>query len=141
MNWLLDTNVISELRKGRRGDARVAAWFSALDARHVYLSSLVVGEIRAGLERVRPRDPIFASALEAWLTRLQGDFAERILPVDAGVAECWGRLQIGRTLPVVDGLLAATALHHGLTLATRNHADIATTGVLWYNPFSGLGNE
>ncbi len=120
-------------------DARVAVWFATLDARDLYLSSLVIGEIRAGLERVRPRDSTFAATLEIWLDRLQTQFSARIWPVDVAVAERWGRLQAGRTLPVVDGLLVATALHHGATLVTRNHPDIATTGVAWYDPFSGLG--
>ena len=139
MKWLLDTNVVSELRKGHRANEQLMRWFGTLDVRQVYLSALVVGEIRAGLERVRPRDPAFAAALEVWLVQLQRGFAEQIWPVDVRVAQRWGQLHTGRTLAVVDGLLAATALEYGATLATRNQADVAATGVRWYDPFTATG--
>lgn len=137
MKWLLDTNVISELRRGSRADPKVLAWFAQLPASDVFLSALVVGEIRAGIERVRPRDPAFAMMLQAWLDQLHGQFSERIWPVDAQVADIWGRLTVVRTLPVVDGLLAATALAHDATLATRNVAHVAQTGARWFDPFAG----
>jgi predicted nucleic acid-binding protein len=101
----------------------------------LFLSVLVVGEIRAGIERIRRRDGTGAASLESWLRALVASHEERILPVDQRVAEEWGRLAARRTLSVVDGLLAATALVHGLTLVTRNTRDSAGTGAPVLNPF------
>jgi predicted nucleic acid-binding protein len=132
---LVDTNVVSELRKGARCDPHVAAWFAALPAESVCLSVLVVGEIRQGIERIRRRDPRAARSLEAWLRRLVADHGERIFPVDQQVAEEWGRMNAASPAPVLDGLMAATARVHGLTLATRNVKDVAQTGARIVNPF------
>ena len=135
MTYLLDANVLSELRKGPRCNAHVAAWFSNVADEELCLSVLVVGEIRKGIEAIRRRDPRRAGTLERWLARVARDHAERILPVDRAVAEEWGRLSAVRTVSVVDVLLAATASVHGLTLVTRNVHDIEWTGVPCLNPF------
>ena len=137
MSFLLDTNVVSELRKRERCDAGVAGWMAAADPDSLFLSVLVIGEIRRGIERVRRRDPATAEVLERWLTRLFETHADRILPVDRQVAEAWGRLDAAASLPTVDGLLAATALVHDFTLVTRNVRDFARTGVACLDPFTG----
>jgi predicted nucleic acid-binding protein len=136
VNYLIDTNVISELRKGERADPDVAAWFAGLADGEVFLSALTLGEIRRGIESIRRRDPKSAAALESWLGRIADQHRSRILPVDRAIAEEWGRMNVPDPLPVIDGLLAATASVLGLTLATRNTADIARTGVSCLNPFS-----
>lgn len=136
MSYLLDTNVISELRKGERADENVRAWFGGLADEEIYLSVLTIGEIRRGVESVRRRDPDSASALDSWLARLGEAYRDRILPVDRSIAEEWGRLNVPDPLPVVDGLLAATAKVTGLTFATRNVADVEGVGVELVDPFS-----
>lgn len=128
--FLLDTNVIFELVRPRP-EARVVAWMEAVDEAMLYLSVLTIGEIRkgvAGLAHGRRR-----THLEAWLnTGLVARFAGRIVPVDLGVAERWGSIAAeaerkGIALPVIDGLLAATALQHGLTIVSRNASDFSPT--------------
>ena len=136
MRLLLDTNVISELRKADRCDAHVAAWFDAVAEEDVYLSVLVIGEIRRGIESVRRRDPSSATALEAWLGAVVEGHDSRILPIDREIAETWGRFGVPDPVPAVDGMLAATAHVHGLTLATRNVRDVARTGVPCVDPFA-----
>jgi toxin FitB len=132
--FLVDTNVLSEARKGSRAHPRVRNWITA-HRDEIYLSVLVTGEIRRGIETIRRRDPTQAASLERWLREVETSFEERILPIDPAVADRWGRLMAERTLPVIDGLLAATALVHGLTLATRNVRDVARSGVSSVNPF------
>jgi toxin FitB len=136
LSYLLDTNVISELRKGERADANVRAWFAGLGDEEIYLSVLTIGEIRRGVENVRRRDPDSAAALDSWVARLSEAHRERILPIDRAIAEEWGRMNVPDPLPVVDGLLAATAKVSGLTLATRNIADVESAGVELLDPFS-----
>jgi predicted nucleic acid-binding protein len=136
LSYLLDTNVISELRKGERADENVRAWFGALADEEIYLSVLTIGEIRRGVENVRRRDPDSASALDSWLARLGEAYRDRILPIDRAIAEEWGRMNVPDPLPVVDGLLAATAKMAGLTFATRNVADVEGAGVELVDPFS-----
>lgn len=133
--YLLDTNVLSELRKGARRDARVAAWRASIDAHSVYLSVLVIGEIRQGIALVRRRDTARADAHEVWLQSIERDHKTRILPVSRAVASTWGPLNVPDKLPAIDGLLAATAIVHDLTLVTRNVRDVARTGVKLINPF------
>ncbi len=134
--FLLDTNVVSELHRGPRANRGVQAWFDAVSDDALYLSVLVVGEIRKGIARVRRREPRRALRLEAWLDSLELDFEARILPVDRAVAHLWGELDaLGRFSPV-DGLLAATALVHDLTLVTRNVRHVSPTGVSYLNPFT-----
>jgi len=136
VSFLLDTDVISELRKRDRVDEGVEEWFSGVDDTEVFLSVVTVGEIRRGIESIRRRDPDRAMALSRWLHGLVTQFESRVLGVDRNVAEEWGRMSAASTLPVIDGLLAATARVHGLTLVTRNIRDIARTGVQCFNPFS-----
>ena len=134
MSFLLDTNVISELRKPSPNSA-VKAWFASVEPEQIFLSVLVVGEIRAGIERLRRREPKRAETFDAWLETLESDYADRLLPVTADIAQEWGRLNVPDPLPVVDGLMAATAKIQGLTLVTRNTQDVARTGVKLLNPF------
>lgn len=136
LGYLIDTNVVSELRKGERAEPAVIAWFSALDEREVFLSILTLGEIRKGIESIRRRDTEAAGALESWLGRLTEAHRDRIVGLDRSIAEEWGRLSVPDPVPVIDGLLAATAKVTGLTLATRNTADIARTGVSHVDPFA-----
>ncbi|HEV2853784.1 MAG TPA: type II toxin-antitoxin system VapC family toxin [Thermoanaerobaculia bacterium] len=136
MSYLIDTNVISELRKGQRCDPGVASWFAEITSGEVYLSALTVGEIRKGIENLRRRDEPRAELLEAWLHELLEVHSDRILPINEVVAEQWGRFNVPHSLPVLDSLLAATASVHGLTLVTRNLKDIGQTGVDCLNPFS-----
>lgn len=141
MSYLIDTNVISELRKGARADPRVAGWFAGLAEDELYLSALTIGEIRKGIERVRLRDRRAAASLDRWLREVIDFHRDRILPVDETVAEEWGRLSVPDPLPVVDGLLAATAAVHGLVLATRNVKDLRRTGVPLLNPFDPISTQ
>jgi predicted nucleic acid-binding protein len=134
--FLIDTNVLSELRKGARADVNVRRWFEGIDETSIYLSVLVTGEIRRGIEAIRKRDPRAASTLERWLDNIMEAHSERVLPVDAATADAWGRLDARGSLPVVDGLLAATALVRDLTLVTRNLKDVVRTGVDVLDPFS-----
>lgn len=131
--------MVSELRKGDRCDARVAAWYAGVAEADLFLSVLVTGQIRKGIERVRPGDAGQANALERWLRKIERDYGNRILPVDAGVADIWGRLSAIRTIPAVDALLAATAMRFGLTLATRNVSDVDELGASVLNPFEWRG--
>lgn len=106
-----------------------------MDDEDLFLSALVVGEIRRGIEKACHRQTEKAEALELWLLEVVVGFGHRILPVDPRVAQEWGRLSARRTVPVIDGLLAATAKIHGLVLVTRNVADVRSTGCWWLDPF------
>ncbi|HWB21912.1 MAG TPA: type II toxin-antitoxin system VapC family toxin [Gaiellaceae bacterium] len=135
MSYLLDTNVVSELRKKNR-DERVVAWLHSVDSRDLYVSVLAIGEIRLGIERLRHRgDHPQADALEPWLQTLRVDFADRTLPVSSSIAERWGQLNAERSLPIIDGLMAATALEHDLTLVTRDAATLGASGVRLIDPW------
>ena len=138
MSYLIDTNVLSELRKGDRCNSHVSRWFSTVVTDEIFLSVLTIGEIRRGIERIRRRDTRSARTLEAWLRRLVAEHSDRILPIDEAVAEEWGRLGVPDPIPVIDGLLAATARVHGLTFATRNQKDVMRSGVPYVNPFSPI---
>ena len=135
MSYLVDTNVIFELRKANRSDRNVSRWFAGVADDDAFISVLTVGELRQGVERIRRRDHRSAVLLDRWLRGIVDTFAERILPVDIRIAEEWGRMNVPNPLPVVDGLLAATANVRRLTLVTRNTKDVARTGVRCLNPF------
>lgn len=135
MSFLIDTNIISEIRKGARCNPGVARWWADVAEGDLWLSTLILGEVRKGIELARRRDPDKASALEAWLGEVVAGFGDRLLPVDASVADEWGRMSAIRPVPVIDALLAATAKANGLTLVTRNGADVAGLGVEVLNPF------
>ena len=135
MSYLIDTNIISEVRKGARCDAHVAAWYASIADEDLYLSTLVLGEIRKGVELARPRDAGRAAALEHWLREIEVAFDGRVLGIDNAVSDQWGRMSAIRPIPVIDGLLAATALTHNLTLVTRNDRDVDGLGVTVLNPF------
>jgi predicted nucleic acid-binding protein len=135
VNTLLDTNIISEVRKGARCDPNVAAWYASIDDADIFLSVLALGEIRKGVERARSSDSAQARALEKWLDTVVRSFGDRILPVDQAVADEWGRMSARRPVSTVDALLAATAKVHGMTLATRNVSDVAGLGAEFINPF------
>ena len=136
MSYLLDTNIVSEARKGERADPGVVAWLSSTRERELYISVLVVGEIGQGIERLRRRDPAQAEPFNAWLERLLRDYADRVVPVNAEIAEEWGRMNVPDSLPAVDTLMAATAKARGMTFVTRNTADVARTGIRLLNPFA-----
>ena len=135
MSYLIDTNIISEVRKGDRCDPHVSAWYASIADEQVFLSTLVLGEIRKGVELVRPRDADKAAALEQWLQQIEAAFDGRVLGIDNAVSDQWGRMSAIRSIPVIDGLLAATAATNGLTLVTRNDRDIAGLGAMVLNPF------
>ncbi len=137
MKYLIDTNVISEVRKGARCDVHVSTWYASIADEDIFLSSLVLGEIRKGVELARLRDPTKAAALERWMRDIEAAFIGRVLGIDNAVADQWGRISAIRPVPVIDGLLAATALTHGLTLVTRNDGDVAGLGANVLNPFKG----
>jgi predicted nucleic acid-binding protein len=136
VSWLLDTNIVSELRKAERANRGIREWFAATEEGSLFTSVLVVGELRRGIESVRRRDVPSALALDHWLANLTDGFVDRILVVDREIAEEWGRLNVPDPVPTVGGLLAATAIVHGLTLVTRNTRDVARTGVALLNPTS-----
>jgi hypothetical protein len=140
VTYLIDTNVISEIRKRERGHPGVVQWAASIDPDELHTSVLVIGEIRRGIEQKRRTDPDQAVALEGWLDRVRIGLGGRIIPVDERIAELWGKLGVGASLPVVDGLIAATALVHDLTVVTRNVGDMARTGASLLNPFARRGH-
>jgi predicted nucleic acid-binding protein len=135
VSYLLDTNVFSEMRKGRNCHPSVKSWWSGVSDTELHLSVIVLGEIRRGICRIQERDTTRARQYETWLQTAMQFFAGRILPVDSGVADHWGRITAGRSLPLVDSMLAATALSHDLILVTRNTRDISDAGARFLNPF------
>lgn len=137
--YLLDTNVVSELRKIRLGkaDAYVAQWADSMDASHLYLSVITVQELEIGVMLAERRDPSQGAVFRAWLDRhVLPAFADRILSVDTAVAQRSARLHVPDPRPVRDGLIAATALVHGMTVVTRNVTDFEPTGVALLNPWT-----
>ena len=117
------------------GDQGVKGWLDTMPGENLFLSVLIIGEIELGIARLQQRDLVQAAMLDRWLTILRKNYASRILPVTLQIAERWGPLNVPDRLPLIDGLLAATALVHDLTLVTRNTRDVAPTGVRLFNPF------
>ena len=134
MKYLLDTNVLSEVRRPR-GDVKMKRWISYVPAEDLYLSVLTLGEVRRGIGLLRRRDRAQADVYEAWLIIVLRDYEDRVLPVDAEAAEEWARMNVPDPISIVDGLMAATAKVRNMTFVTRNTADVARTGVRLLNPF------
>jgi len=133
--FLLDTVVLSELRKRNR-NAGVVAWMTERASADLFVSVVTVGEIERGIARQRERDPAFAIALHEWFDRTLTLWGERILPFDLGAARRWGRLSAELGHDDADVMIAATALERGLTVVTRNVRRFQPTGVATLNPFS-----
>ena len=134
--YLLDTNVVSELRKQRPHGA-VVAWLESLDDAQLYLSAVTLGEIQAGIEITRVQDTEKAKEIEAWLDLVAG--AYNVLPMDAATFRAWARLMHGQSDTLYeDAMIAATAKVHGLTVATRNVADFNALGLEVFNPFASV---
>ncbi len=136
--FLLDTNVISDVRRRGRGDPGVAEWYANIPEADLFLSVLTIGEVRRGIEQSRQRgDNPQADVLESWLGTVRDKFMSRVLPVDEEVAETWGRISAIRPVPVEDALLAATAIVNDFTLVTRNTKHVQGLGARILNPFTG----
>lgn len=134
MTFLLDTNVVSEGARPRP-DERVIEWLREQRPDHLFISVLTLGEIAFGAASRARRDPMAGRRLTVWLASVRTRYDERTLGVTGEIAEVWGNLRVRRPLPAVDGLLAATALAHGLTVVTRNERDFADLGVPLLNPW------
>ena len=134
--YLLDTNVVSETRRIRPNPG-VIDFLTAAEKDALYLSVLTIGELHKGVEAKRRSDPGAADLLAEWVHDLELDFADRILPVDTAASRRWGALSAAQTCPVIDTLIAATALERGLVLVTRNERDVQATGVSLLNPWIG----
>jgi len=132
--YLLDTNILSETRR-TRAEPRVLSFLSAADPAQLFVSVLTIGELRKGIEVRHRSDAKMAAKLSTWAEALEASFADRVLAVDTATAKLWGVLSADRPRPVIDTLLAATAIVHDLTLVTRNAADVAGTGVSVLNPW------
>jgi hypothetical protein len=135
VKWLVDTNVLSELRKKTRCDPGVLSWAEGASGESMYTSVLVIGEIRRGVDRVARKDPTQGRVLSKWLDQVRIAFAGRTLEITEQIAEEWGRLDASAPRPVVDALMAATAKVHGLTMVTRNTTDFAAMGIDVHGPF------
>lgn len=140
IGWLLDTNVVAELANPH-GTARVHAWAAAQDERRLYLSILTLGEYEKGLHNL-PEDSAIRPRIEAALVALETRFTDRLLPVSNAVVRRWGAVSgavkraTGQTPPVIDTMLAATALEHDMYLATRNVRDVQHSGAAVFNPWT-----
>lgn len=139
--YLLDTNVVSELRKIRLGkaDRHVAKWADSVDAADLFLSVITIQELEIGVLLVERRDPTQGAIFRVWLSEhVLPAFEGRIMSVDTAVAQCSARLHVPDPRPVRDGLIAATALIHGMTVITRNIGDFEPTGVPTLNPWGSF---
>jgi predicted nucleic acid-binding protein len=137
--YLLDTNVVSELRRPKPHGA-VLSWIAAVPADQVFLSAVTIGEIQAGIEITRKQDPAKAEALEAWLDQVAASY--NVLPMDAAAFREWARLKQGKPHSLLeDAMIAATATVRDLTVATRNTRDFARLGVASTNPFKAKGES
>ena len=136
MGYLIDTNIISELRKKQNANPNVQAWFSSVTGGECYLSVLTIGEIVNGIKRLESKDMNSAKNIQAWLDMVLIDFSDRILPVTAKISATWGEMTSKIPMPVVDSLLASTAIVHNLTLVTRNIKDVESSSAKLLNPFN-----
>jgi predicted nucleic acid-binding protein len=136
MGFLLDTNILSEVRKGKRkSDPCLWHWWEKVRGEDHYVSVLVLGEIRKGIDRFAIRDSRQARVLERWIHELKTIYHSRVIGIDPEIADRWGRMQAIRPVPAIDGLIAATASAHDLVLATRNERDFSGLGIVVVNPF------
>lgn len=137
MNYLLDTNVVSEGQKPRP-NSNVVHWLGSIPGSSLFISTLVIGELRQGVEMLYRRDRQRATTLEHWLQAMLTAYADRMLPVTVEIAEEWGRMNVPDRLPTVDGLMAATAKVHRMTFVTRDVGRLSHYGVTILNPFEPL---
>ena len=135
MTFLADTNVLSELRKRGRADERVRAWTAAYGWTAIHTSWIAIAEMKRGAALIARRDPVQAASLENWISEVLDHLGDRVFPVERSVAEAWAYLMVPNTRPTMDTLIAATALVHGLTLATRNVRDFAGSGISVIDPW------
>jgi predicted nucleic acid-binding protein len=136
VSFLVDTNVISELRKGERGHPNLRAWAEATGWNALHTSWIAIAEMKRGVELIRRRDKPQGVVLQAWLTEILDRLGDRILPVDRAVAEIWVDLMVPNPRSPLDTLIAATARAHGLTLVTRNVRDFANCGIALLDPWN-----
>jgi predicted nucleic acid-binding protein len=134
VRYLLDTNILSELRKANPNQ-RVVRWYDATSDADMHLSVMTIGEFRKGLARLRRKDPERAAGPALWLDRLLAPYESRVLPVTPEIANVWGELNDPDPLPIIDAFIAATASVHDMVLVTRNVKDFERTGVRLLNPF------
>jgi predicted nucleic acid-binding protein len=136
VNVLVDTNVVSELKRGPKAAPSVLKWFAEIAPQRVFTSVIVLGEIRRGIELVARRDKPQAETLERWYSSMRHRLGERVLPVDEPVMSTWARIRVPDMLPAYDGLIAATALVHELTVVTRDAADYRRVRVPVIDPWT-----
>lgn len=136
MNLLLDTNILSEMRKGPQAHPSVQAWHDASQNVEKFTSAIVIAELRRGARAKARRDPAAGIHLDRWIARVINNFQDRILPVNLAVAEAWAALMVPNPRSPMDALIAATALANGLTLVTRNIRDFSGTGIALLDPWS-----
>jgi len=133
---LVDTNVLSEVQRGRNAAPNVVAWFAQIPRDQVFTSVVVLGEIRRGIELLARRDKAQAAVFERWYAAMRDRFEDRVLVVDERVMTIWSRISVPNMLPAYDGLIAATALAHGMTVATRDMTDSRRAGIDAINRWS-----
>ncbi len=136
MSFLVDTNVVSELKRGRNAASAVAQWFESLPPEQVFTSVIVLGEIRRGIELIARRDRPQAEVLERWYTGMRRRLDTRVLLIDEPIMMMWSRISVPDPLPTYFGLLAATALVHDMTVATRNTSDFRRVGAKVLDPWT-----
>ena len=135
MNVLVDTNVLSELKRRQRADARVLAWFQAMAPETMFTSVIVLGEVRRGIELIARRDKPQADVFERWYAQMRQRLGTRVLDIDERTMLIWSRIFVPDLMPTYDGLIAATALAHDLTVATGNTTDYQRAGLRVFNPW------
>ncbi len=136
MMWLLDTMVLSELRK-RNPDPDVVSWLATAPEKSLFISVVTVSEIQRGIAQQRNRDAAFAGRLQQWLDTLLRSYGDRVLPVTPEIACCWGELSASVGHDGADVIIAATAMHHGLSVVTRNERHFVPFSVAVFNPYQG----
>jgi len=133
--YLIDTNIISEIQKGNKADPGVKKWYATVDEDQIYLSVLVMAELQQGIELLRRRDVKQAKILDKRMRTFRETMEDRILPINLNIAMRWAKNNVPDRFPVIDGLLAATAIEYDLTLVTRNVKDVERSGARLLNPF------